>query len=91
MSLWKRSDAGEAAIALLSPTSMLEEKLHALHDVIGDGSTRVGVAVHPCALRKRAAEPLTYDANSVGKPNSGARPGTVAPTAGNGPVSGRRW
>ena len=25
MSLWKRSDAGEAAIALLSPTSMLEE------------------------------------------------------------------
>jgi hypothetical protein len=25
MSLWNRSDAGEAAIALLSPTSILEE------------------------------------------------------------------
>ena len=32
MFLWKRSDAGEAAIALLSPTSTLEENPEARAD-----------------------------------------------------------
>lgn len=71
MSLWKRSDAGEAAIALLSPTSMLEE-----------GSMRYTTLSVTAALALASPlilahctsvpGPLTYDANSVGKPNSGA-------------------
>jgi dienelactone hydrolase len=71
MSSWKRSDAGEAAIALLSPTSMLEA-----------GSMRYMTSLATAALTLASPfilahcasvlEPLTYDANSVGKPNSGA-------------------
>ena len=71
MSLWKRSDAGEAAIALLSPPSMLEEGLHALHDVLATAALALAL---PFILAHCASVPgpLTYDANSVGKPNSGA-------------------
>jgi dienelactone hydrolase len=71
MSLWRRSDAGEAAIALLSPTSMLEE-----------GSMRYTTSLAKVALAlvlpfilahcASVPGPLTYDAKSVSRPNSGA-------------------
>ena len=79
MCLWKRSDAGEAAIALLSPTSMLEE-----------GSMRYTTLLATAASHWRwfilaycasVPGPLTYDAKSSASPiaallwNCGSRPG----------------
>src|SRR4029450_7340740 len=71
MSLWKRSDAGEAAIALLSPTSMLEEG--SMRSTTSLATAALALAL-PFILAHCASVPgpLTYDANSVGKPNSGA-------------------
>ena len=70
MSLWKRSDAGEAAIALLSPTSMLEESFMRYTTSLATAALALAlpfILAH-CASVPRA---LTYDANSVGKPGSG--------------------
>ena len=71
MSLWKRSDAGEAAIALLPPTSMLEEGSMRYTTLLATAALALAL---PFILAHCASvqEPLTYDANSVGKPNSGA-------------------
>jgi dienelactone hydrolase len=71
MSLWKRSDAGEAAIALLSPTSMLEEGSMRYTTLLATAALALAL---PFILAHCASVPgpLTYDANSVGRPNSGA-------------------
>jgi dienelactone hydrolase len=71
MSSWKRSDAGEAAIALLSPTSMLKEDSMRYMTSLATAALALAlpfILVH-CAS---VPGPLTYDAKSVGKPNSGA-------------------
>jgi dienelactone hydrolase len=69
--LWKRSDAGEAAIALLSPTSMLEAGSMRYTTSL---ATAVLALALPFILAHCASVPgpLTYDASSVGKPNSSA-------------------
>ena len=70
MSLWQRSDAGEAAITLLSPTSMLEEG--SMRYTTSSAMAALALAL-PFILAHCASVPgpLTYDANSVGKPGSG--------------------
>src|SRR5262249_33742053 len=65
-------------------------RLYAICNVIGEGSTRTGVAVHPCALRKPAVRTTAADLRcEVGRRAKWQRTSaTMAPT-GERPLPGR--